>query len=102
MMKREVVKIKVHAGCGWIGQVVFTAINPDNPNDNNLSSDIEEIVSFCNKRGLLMDEDFKLRVFDHLVHTSKYGFVVPPDLIDEDRQTWSGYLKSHFYEYYTN
>jgi hypothetical protein len=102
MIKKKIVKMKVHAGGGWLGHVVFTTINPESPDDHNLSSNIEEALSFCEKRGLSMDEDFKRLVLAHLVYQSKYGFVVPPHIIDEDRpiSSCSSYLKSHFSEYY--
>lgn len=99
---RRIVKMRVHAGGGWPGHVVFTAINPDSPDDNNLSSNIEEALSFCESRGLEMDESFRQLVLDHLVFQSRYGFVVPRDFIDEDRpiSSCSNYLKTHFSHYY--
>lgn len=102
MEKRRIVKMKVHAGGGWEGHVVFTAINPDQESDSLMASNMREIYAFCKKRDLQMDPNFEELVKRHLSFNSEDGLVVPIDQIDEVSpiSSASRYLKQHFSAYY--
>lgn len=97
----ETVKIRVHAGGGWEGHVVYTAINPSDKTDRISSSNLEEVIQFCEKRNLKMDEKFKALVHKHLVLEHKTGLVIPHDQIEQNTPISSAtnYLKKYFSEY---
>lgn len=101
-LKKKTVKMKVHAGGGWEGHVVFTAINPDNPEDQSMSSNLEEVKQFCKKRNLEEDKEFESLVKKHLSYEQGTGLVIPTKEIDEHKpvSSASAYLKKHFSRYY--
>lgn len=100
-MKTNIVKIRVHAGGGWEGHVVYTAINPNNESELWMSSNIEEVKIFCEKHNLVMDENFESLVKQFLQFNSKYGYIVPLQYIDEYKpiSSCSSYLKKTFSDY---
>jgi hypothetical protein len=102
MSDAKVVKMKVHAGGGWEGHVVFTSTNPDNPEDYLMASNMAEIVAFCQKRKLAMDPKFEALIQKHLSYEHKMGLVIPIQEIDDNLpiSSASKYLKTYFADYY--
>lgn len=106
MEKRKVmknmVKMKVHAGGGWEGHIVFTAINPFNEEDQHMSSNLEEVKAFCEKRNLVMNENFMALVSKHLSFSQDSGIVIPVAEIDDNRPITSAtnFLKKYFADFY--
>ena len=98
----KTVLIKVHAGGGWEGHVVYTVTHPDNSELSHCSSNMEEAFNFCKNHGLQMDENFVELVKKHLVFEHKMGLVIPPEHIEEYQPITSAskFLKNHFSKYY--
>jgi len=96
--KNSTVKMTIHAGGAWEGHVVYTAIHPRNPEISSASSNLEEVVQFCDKHDLLMDEQFVELVKKSLIFETGKGYVIAPDNLDPSIIITSAgrYLKSVF------
>lgn len=96
------VLIKIYAGGAWEGHVAYSAIHPTDYNIQTSSSSIEEIITFCQKHNLLMDEDFTRLVKNTLSFSADKGFTIPLEYIDENSpiSSASKFLKSNFPSYY--
>lgn len=94
--------IKIYAGGAWEGHVCYNAINPLDQSIQNSSSSIEEVLHFCDKHNLMMDEDFLLLVKQNLIFDNSHGLIIPPEHIDEKLpiSSASQYLKTIFKNYY--
>ena len=98
---KAVAKITVHAGGGWEGHVVYTVCDPRDPNKRHVSSNLEEVQSFCTNNKLELDADFIKLVMSKLVFQSKTGLVIPTEFIDEQRpiSSASEFLRKNFSNY---
>jgi hypothetical protein len=66
------VKIKIYAGGGWEGHVVYYIEHPNNSSCYDRVSSVEEIKNFCIKNELLIDEIFLELVRKYLYFDKKY------------------------------
>jgi hypothetical protein len=97
-----IVLIKVHAGGAWEGHIVYTAMHPLYNDVCITSSSIDEVIQFCKKNTLEMDDVFINLVKKTLVFNSSYGYIVPPEFIDDSFpiSSASQFLKTYFKSYY--
>lgn len=97
----KVVKMKIHAGGGWEGHVVYTGIHPDNPDITHMASNLDEIRDFCKKHKLIVDKEFENLVLKKLSYEHRKGFVIPTEFIEESAPITSAwtFLKINFPNY---
>ena len=93
--------IKVYAGSGWEGHVVYRVIHPDNESINHVSSNMEEVEDFCSRYKLAIDPVFKEKLLELLVYETGTGLIIPPEYIDEESPVSSAhkFLKTYIPEY---
>jgi hypothetical protein len=84
MENKSKVIIKIYAGSGWEGHVVYYIADPKKPSNDNRVNTIDEVKNFCEINQLSIDEDFLILVRKHLYFDKKYGLIVPPTEIDEN------------------
>lgn len=104
------VLIKIYAGSGWEGHVVYNAQDPENQELECRTSYIQELKDFCEKNNLLEDGDFLSLVNSKLVlqtniennQVVSHIHIIPLEFIDENRAISSAgeYLKREFSAYY--
>jgi hypothetical protein len=101
MENKSKVIIKIYAGGGWEGHVVYYIADPKNPSNDNRVNTIDEVTNFCEINHLLIDEDFLTLVRKHLYFDKKYGLIIPPTEINENNPITSAghFLKKYFENY---
>lgn len=92
------VKMKIHAGGAWEGHVVYNAEHPQNPEIRSLSSNIDEVIDFCEKNKLLIDEKFIELVKKNLIFETGTGYRIAPEHLDDSAIITSAgkYLRTVF------
>lgn len=83
MKNHKTVKMNIHAGGAWEGHVVYVATHPQHSHLKNTSSNLDEVIAFCEKHDLLVDERFMELVKRKLVFETGKGFVISPEFLDE-------------------
>jgi hypothetical protein len=118
MTQLKMVKMKVWAGGGWEGHIVYGAEHPDNKEIHNSSSNLTEVAQFCEKNDLEQDENFQ-KLINQLLSQSfliwqsettqgvelqrNVGIItINPKYIDEHQPITSAsrFLRTHFKDYY--
>jgi hypothetical protein len=108
MTQLKMVKMKVWAGGGWEGHIVYGAEHPDNKEIHNSSSNLTEVAQFCEKNDLdqLLSQSFLIwqsETTQGVELQRNVGIItINPKYIDEHQPITSAsrFLRTHFKDYY--
>ena len=103
--RKDKVIMRIYAGGGWSGMIVYEATHPENKEIQLKSNNYEEVKEFCSRHDLEEDVDFNALCSKHLMISMEFKTpirIIPLTEIDENRFWSSGseYLRRHFGEYY--